>query len=627
VKGAIFAMYGVRVHVNGKIKEFKVKPGKNILEFLRDNSIDIPTPCGGKGTCGKCRVKVKGILKEPSEKEKALVGSIALDKGYRLACYNQIESDIEIFMDDLNNNANIVTSGFGEVIMGRPVITKKYIEMAKPDITDQRTDSDRVIDASGGNTELTSLKLIRELPELIREQEYKVTIFERNVGKVSEIIGIEPGDTRNKLYGMAVDIGTTTIAAYLYDLNNGKKLDVYSTLNPQKKFGADVLSRIDFTKNSPESQNKMHKEIIDCINLIVKVFSENNNIETGDIYTAVFVGNTTMLHFLMNISAVNIGMSPFIPVTTDLYGIKSAELDININKNGLIVIFPSVSAYIGADTIAAVLSTGMYEKDEISLLVDIGTNGEIVLGNKEWMYSCSTAAGPAFEGANIRNGVGGISGAIDRVYFQDKLSYTTIGNKKAVGICGSGIVDVIAGMLDKGIIDETGRIIDIDEYPNPADNCTGNYASDYKSRLTESDGLNSFILASGKDSNSGNEIAITQKDVRELQNAKAAIAAGIKTLLKHADISVDKISKVYLAGGFGNYINIESAIKIGLIPSELKKEKIESVGNAAGTGAIRGLLSDKELKETTNIKNKIKYIELSASREFVDEYVNCMFFL
>ncbi len=619
-------MYNVKVHVNGKVREYKAKPGKSILEFLMDNSIEISTPCGGKGTCGKCKVKIKGVLKEPSEKEKALLGSIALNKGYRLACYNQIESDIEIFINHLNNNANIVTSGFGEAIMGKPIVMKKHIEMSRPDITDQRTDADRVIDAFEDNATLTSIELIRQLPEIIRKHEYKVTIVVKSIGKANEIIGIEPGDTRDKLYGIAIDIGTTTIAAYLYDLNNGKRLDIYSTLNPQKKFGADVLSRIDFANNSPESQTKIYREIIDCINLIIETFSKNNNIESSDIYTAVFVGNTTMIHFLMDISARNIAVSPFIPVTTDIYTINSTELGININQIGIIVIFPSVSAYIGADTIAAVLSTEMHEKDEISLLVDIGTNGEIVLGNKEWMYSCSTAAGPAFEGANIRNGVGGISGAIDRVYFRDELIYTTISNEKPVGICGSGIVDVIAGMLEKGIIDETGRIIDIDECSNRADDYADNYSNDYKNRLAEIDGLSSFILVSGKDSNSGNEIAITQKDVRELQNAKAAIAAGIKILLKHADISADKIDKVYLAGGFGSYISIENAIKIGLIPSELRKRKIESVGNAAGTGAIRGLLSAKELEKTTDIKNKIKYIELSTLKEFVDEYINSMFF-
>lgn len=366
----------------------------------------------------------------------------------------------------------------------------------------------------------------------------------------------------------------------------------------------------------------MHKEIIDFINLMIEVFSKRNNIEKNDIYTVVFVGNTTMMHFLMNIPAKNIAVSPFIPVTTDMYGISPLELSININKNGLIVIFPSVSAYIGADTIAAVISTGMYEKNEISLLVDIGTNGEIVLGNKEWMYSCSTAAGPAFEGANIRNGVGGISGAIDKVFFQDKLSYTTIGNEKPVGICGSGIVDVIAGMLEKCIIDETGRIIDIDESSNLLDN----HADIYKSRLAEIDGLNSFVLVNSKDSSSDNDIVITQKDIRELQNAKAAIAAGIKVLMQYAGISADDISKVYLAGGFGNYINIKNGIRIGLIPPELKQEKIESVGNAAGTGAIWGLLSSEKLKDAINIKNKIKYVELSSSKEFVDEYVNCMFF-
>lgn len=647
-------MPNVKLHNNGKITEHKVDEGKNILEFLREQLVEIPTPCGGRGTCGKCRIKVIGNLRKPSAKEKTLLGTASLESGYRLACYNKIESDIEISIDSSKNNANIVTTGLGELIKGKPAVTKKYIEIQEPSITDQRDDVDRILDVSGDHYslphrsqssysyKLSSLGLVRQIPEMIRKNGYKVTVIIRENAGVKEISGIEPNNTENELYGIAIDIGTTTIAAYLFDLNEGKQVDVYSILNPQKKFGADILSRIDYANGSLEAQNELHKEIKDCINSIIEAFCKNNGIENNLIYTIVFVGNTTMMHFLMDISAKNIALSPFIPVTTNSYRLNPEELGIKINVAGILTLFPSVSSYIGADTIAAVISTEMHRKDEISLLVDIGTNGEIVLGNKEQLYACSTAAGPAFEGANIRNGVGGISGAIDRVYFRDRLHYTTIDDEKAIGICGSGIVDAIAGMLDKEIMDETGRIVDLEEYleiskdhnndnDNDNDNSNGNGNgndddSDYKGRFLNVDGLSSFLLVSSKDSNSGDDIVITQRDVRELQNAKAAIAAGIKILLKEAGICAEQVSKVYLAGGFGNYINIESGRKIGLIPSEFETKKIKSVGNAAGIGAVKGLLSTESTEDAYNVKNKIKYIELSTSKDFVDEYVNCMFF-
>jgi uncharacterized 2Fe-2S/4Fe-4S cluster protein (DUF4445 family) len=369
---------------------------------------------------------------------------------------------------------------------------------------------------------------------------------------------------------------------------------------------------------SEDALNSMNEAIISCINTIVSYFIKRNDILKNDIYAIVLVGNTTMMHFLLNISARNIAAAPFIPVTTYMHRLPAVDLGIDINKAGYAVVFPSVAAYIGADTVAAVLSSGMYAEEKISLLVDLGTNGEIVLGNKDWLYSCSAAAGPAFEGANIRNGIAGIKGAIDKVELTPKLKLTTIGNEKALGICGSGIVDAIAATLDIGIIDETGRIL-VDEEENNIKE------KSILESLVSIDGMNSFRLLKSEETASDIDIAITQKDVRELQNAKAAIAAGIKVLIKKAGIKTGDIDKVFLAGGFGSYINIDNALKIGLIPSELDG-KVESIGNAAGEGAIEGLISQEMLQKADIIKNSIKYIELSACPEFMDEYIECMMF-
>jgi len=603
----------VRIHRRSEAIELKAEAGTNLLEFLRRNSVGLTSPCGGKGTCGKCRVVVKGLAGKPSDRERRLLGDKALSKGYRLACYNSVSSDIDLYLDESPEEASIVVAGRERSVKLEPFISKDFIELGVPDIHHQTSDIERVLSKAQAHETGNSIELLRQLPEILRTGGFKVTCIYAD----NKLVGVEPGDTRKKLYGIAVDIGTTTIAAYLYDLTTGKRLDVYSTLNPQRKFGADVLSRIEYTMSSREALDEMNKAIIDCINDIIEHFASGRSIQASDIYAAVFVGNTTMMHFLMKVTAKNIAASPFIPATTRMHKFNAKDLGININTYGYAVIFPAVSGYIGADTVAAVLSSGLYEKDEISLLVDIGTNGEIVLGNRNWMFSCSTAAGPAFEGANIRNGVGGIKGAIDKVSFNSGVEYTTIGGEKALGICGSGIVDAIAGMLSAGIIDETGRI--------PGDDEIDGMPEEYRSRLINIDGMKSFLIVPAEESVAEVDIAITQKDIRELQNAKAAIAAGIKILAKRAGIGLQDIDKVYLAGGFGNYINIDSALKIGLIPSELKG-KIESIGNAAGAGAVEGLVSEKMLAETENIKKKIKYIELSASPDFVDEYVENMLF-
>ncbi|MDP4093610.1 MAG: ASKHA domain-containing protein, partial [Bacillota bacterium] len=331
-----------------------------------------------------------------------------------------------------------------------------------------------------------------------------------------------------------------------------------------------------------------------------------------------FAGNTTMLHFLMNLPAAGIAVSPFIPVTTGPHTFKAIDLSIDINPKGSVIILPSVSAYIGADTTAAVLAGGIYSAEKMSLIIDIGTNGEMVLGNKKRMISCSTAAGPAFEGANIRNGTGGITGAIDSIKIASELEYTTIGNRPAVGLCGSGLVDAIAAMLSLGIIDETGRILNPEEIE-------GNLPHPILKRLVKIDNKTAFVIEWKENCESDSDIAITQKDVREFQNAKAAIAAGIKILASRMQIKTGDIQKAFLAGGFGSYINVDSAHKVGLLPDELRG-RVESIGNAAGEGAVEALLSSKRLGLAEKIRNRIEYIELSTAGDFSDEYIECLMF-
>ncbi len=607
--------YIVKIHTDSGVLEKSAEAGNNVLELLQKESIDLDSHCSGKGTCGKCSVKISGRLMPPGDKEKLMLGSDKLSEGYRLACYCSVNSDIDIFLE--NNKASkvsILTEGKENEIKKCPLVAKECLDIKRGTLENQMSDADR-IKLSGQQTIIEdSLELLRKIPSVLSKNNSKITVC----SKGNEIIEVEAGDTTDRFYGISVDIGTTTIAAYLYSLNNGRRISVKSTLNPQKRYGADVISRIEYSSRSTENRNEMCKTLLEGINALISDLVNESKINTEDIYEAVFVGNTSMLHFMMNISAEKIAVAPFIPVTTDMHKFKASLLGIDINPCGCVVLLPCVSAYIGADTISAVLASRMFNDKEISLLIDIGTNGEMVLGCKKWMLSCSVAAGPAFEGANIKNGTGGIEGAIDKVYIENGLKYTTIGNKSPLGVCGSGVIDAVAAMLESGVIDETGRIVEPEEMEQKI-------PIDMKSRLMVYDGQKAFIIEKKDNTQTGADIVITQKDIREVQNAKAAIAAGIQTLARHAGIKIDDIKKVYLAGGFGNHMNIESAVKIGLIPSELCK-KIEFIGNAAGIGAVESLLSEELLEETLNIKKQIRYVELSADKDFSENYIENMIF-
>lgn len=606
--------YTVTIHIKGNVKTVKANEGTNLLEFLRSNEVSMDTPCGGKGTCGKCAVKVVGLQNAPTEREEALLGAEKIEKGYRLSCRNSITSDLDIYPDgDIAMEASIITGGKRRNILMEPIIRKQYVELAIPVLHDQASDFERVVTVSDQQLTGVDISLLQELAGILRSSGYKVTLVSMN----EKLIAVESGDSTHKLYGTAFDIGTTTVAAYLYNLNSGECTAVSSMLNPQRKYGADVIARISHTMQSKENRMEMQSLITGCINELTRQLVKKAGITHMDIYAAVFTGNTTMLHLLLGLDAANMAVSPFIPVTTNLQYFSSNELGLAMNEHGVGVAFPGVSAYVGGDTIAAILSSGMYEEDGISLLVDIGTNGEIVLGGKEWLLACSTAAGPAFEGANIRNGVGGVTGAIDTVGSGPDFEFTTIGNASPVGICGSGIVDAVARLLDAELIDETGRFADEDEAEQ--------LGQGYVDRLITVDGMRSFMLTSESEKSSGTQIIITQKDIRELQNAKAAIAAGIETLIKMSGKDSDAVKKVYLAGGFGSSININSAVKIGLLPRSLEN-KIEAIGNASGTGAAEGLLSHNMLKLSEKLKLKVKYIELSASADFTEKYVDNMLF-
>ncbi|MBT3273085.1 MAG: DUF4445 domain-containing protein [Spirochaetales bacterium] len=575
----------------------------------------IEAPCGGKGKCGKCKLIVEqGPVSEITEQEKRFLSEHELERGVRLACLTLPRGDVRVRIRE-NSRAHIMVTGVEYDAEILPNVRKTAVTLDKPDLEDQRDDFARLKDALGGGSFHMPLKQLYQLPELIRGNDYSVTaVHDRNY-----IITVEPGDTTGRNYGIAVDIGTTTVVAYLVDLTTGKTVDAASGLNAQKSHGQDVISRINYTLQNENGIEQLRKRIINQINSMIWDLTEKNDIKIENIYSIALAGNTTMMHLASGLPPGRIATVPFIPVAKNRMTFLADDMGIGIPKGASVFLLPSISGYVGADIVAATLSSGLYYGEALSLLIDIGTNGEIVLGSKDGLLCCSTAAGPAFEGATIKHGVGGISGAINTVKLTDsKISYTTIGESRPIGICGSGIIDVMALLLDCGVVDETGRMLDSSELADTS-------ACSLSSLITEDNDQPALILADGTLTENGEPVIMTQKDVREIQLAKASIAAGIMTLLKKAGKEVADIDVVYLAGGFGSFIDKINAIKIGLIPAELEN-KVEVIGNAAGTGAVLSLISEECLAECDRIAETAEYIELSTSADFQEEYIMNMYF-
>jgi len=593
----------------------EVRNDQNLLEWLRETGYFLPSPCGGKGVCGKCRIRIiegERVLSMPYPG----LRNITLDEwkaGWRLACKTMMNEPLTIDIPDLwNEDANIMTDGYCKVDLN-PCVRKIYLDLPKPSTEDQISDFDRLRRVLG-NVDVIDLNLMQLIPSILKKNEYKVTVVLHN----ETIIAVEDGDTTGSMYGVSVDIGTTTIAGTLIDLNNGDEVGIYTCLNPQRIHGDDVISRITYTIEKKDGLLQLQKALLEQLNRMIAFFESKYGVSANNIYTISVVGNTVMIHLFAGMPVASIACAPFNPVTTRLPSIRAMELGLKIHPNAAITSLPMIAGYIGADTVACILATNMLEDTGYSLLIDIGTNGEIVLGNKNGLISCAAAAGPALEGAHIQCGIGGISGAINRIEINcNGLSYTTIGNKPAIGICGSGMIDVIAQMLDFGIIDSFGRLLTYEEAQNVL-------PSALALRLKEYNGAPSFIIVKEQEG-AVKDIFITQRDIREIQLAKAAIAAGIQILMKEINIDYDDIDKVYLAGGFGNYINQDHAMEIGLLPAECKG-KVISVGNAALTGAKIVTKSAGYVETAEKIQQITRYIELSNRLDFQDIFVDNMEF-
>ena len=612
-------------------KNIEVNKGTTILETLERAGISIDTPCGGKGICGKCKIIVtKGINTITSIEEK-LLSEEEIRKGFRLACQTKVFEDsiikipLEIKLNFKEFLSSKLKGDIRKIKKYYPInsgLKKIFLNLKKPSLGDQRPDWERIkgglslVEVENISNLKISIEILKKIPDLVRKSNFKVTVTLYN----NEVIDIENGNTTKSGYGIAFDIGTTTVVGYLVDLKTGKDLSALAKTNPQVIHGDDVISRIEFVQKRKDGLKKLQEEIVNTLNEIVRETTQRAGINKNNIYETVVVGNTCMHHLFLGLNPSNIAPSPYIPVIKESLSLKAKDIpELALDPIVNIFTLPNISAFVGADIVGGVLSTSMWMEEKIVLFVDLGTNGEVVLGSKKKLWACSTAAGPAFEGARISSGMRAVEGAIDKVKITNKsVNWRTINNVKVKGLCGSGLIDLIAEMLKIRLISKSGKLID-------RENCKSEISEEIKKRIIKEREENKFLLVKSDKAEGGKPIYLTQRDVREIQLAKAAIHAGIKILLKEIGISPEDIQEILLAGAFGNFINKESARRIGLIP-HLPLRRIKFIGNAAGTGAEIALLSKRMREVSQEISKKVNYIELSSRPDFQEEFIKAMSF-
>ncbi len=594
-----------------------VDAGTTIAEAARQADVFIKNLCGGEGVCGQCRVQIISGKAEPEEQAKAFFSQEELDRGYVLACQTEVHDNLEVLIppETRMEDAKIMTGETEETGAEQgaiPIVRKVFLELPPPTLEDNISDIERISrelrKKLGWHSYDISLNCLRRLSEKLRDADFKVTASVARDKKRYRILRIDPGDTTATHYGLAVDVGTTTVVAQLVEMNTGKVKGVSGTPNLQASFGEDVISRIIYACKK-DGLGPVHQAVIKNINDLIEKLTSEKNISKDDIIAIVAAGNTTMSHLLLGLLPCSIRLEPYVP-TADVYPqIYAREIGININSEGIIETIPSVASYVGGDIVAGVLACGISDQPAVKGLIDIGTNGEIAIGNEEWLVCCSASAGPAFEGGGTRCGMRATKGAIEKVEITNgQLKYQTIGNAKPRGLCGSGLIDCIYELVKNKIIMPDGK-----------------FNRDLKDdRFSIVDDIPQYTIASGQESETGDPIVITETDIDNLMKSKGAIFAAIKSLIDYIGLGFDQIDTFYVAGGFGSYLDIEKSIAIGLLP-DIPMDRIKFIGNSSLTGARYALLSEAAFEKCINISRSMTNIELSNYQPFMDEFVAALF--
>ena len=603
------AEFTVNFSVEGgmaKRRSVRAAKGTDVLTAAIKAGYVLNVACGGEGLCGKCKVKI--------------------GKEMALACDTLIEKDLDVIIpkeslalhEKFSGNAEEFTKG---VILKReglfsfsPLVRKVYLELPKPTADDSASDLERItreleekFDEVHVSAKAASIK---KVGNILRDSNFCVTVVLGYRDDGREILSVEPGDTTKANYGFAFDIGTTTIVGQLIDLNTKDILGTRIAFNKQANFGSDVITRI-ICASEKSGLEKLNRAVLDNINEIIEDLAKANSIALSDIYAVTAAGNMTMMHLLLKIDPANIRKPPYVPTTTVFPTVHSFEVGVETNPKGIMSFLPGVSTYIGGDIVSGILACGLSEKSGISLLVDIGTNGEILLGNSEWMIGSAASAGPSFEGSGLTCGMKAVKGAIEKVSIAKGLDvkFQTIGNDEPKGICGSGYIDLLCQMLKACVIDKAGRI----------------NRQIKSNRIRKAEANYEFVVAFKKEGGGGRDIVIQEDDIENLKRSKGAIYSAMIALLNKVEKNIGDVNKLYIAGGFGNYLNIENSIFIGLLP-DIERNVYEFIGNSSLAGARMSLLSHEAYKKTADIYKNITYVDLSAEPNYMDEYVASLFF-
>lgn len=613
-------------------KTVEVEKGTSLMDAAQKAGVFLDAPCGGKGQCGKCRVKV--IEGEHRYQPSRLIARQEEESGIRLACLTTIEGDITVEL--------VQTLGVGDIIVEditSDSIKKSRVEKAvqvlkdsgiklqnsfrsieikikEPTLDDNIPDFERIARELNPLMESKkpdcSVEVLRKMPRIIREAGFDVNLVLREDEKNYEILDITAQKER-KIYGLCVDIGTTTVAACLVDLYTGEIEASANSGNLQMQYGADVISRI-IHSTKPGGLEKLQDAIVQGnVNKLIERMMEKKDCRREDIVSSVFAGNTTMTHLFLGVPAENIRLEPYIPAFRNSPVFRAKEIALDINPNAPVYVLPNVASYVGGDIVSGVLAAGFWNSDEVTLFMDLGTNGELVLGNREWMVTCACSAGPAFEGGDISCGMRAALGAIDGVRIDEKTfipNVNVIGNTKPSGICGSGIIDLIAGMFFSGIIDGKGKI--------------KQFSKSCRIRFDCAAGCREYLLVPAKDTAHGRDIVINEIDIDNFLRAKGAVYSGIKTLLNSVGLGMEDIKKVIVAGGIGQNLDIENSVQIGLLP-DIDRSRFEFIGNSSLTGAYLCLISDEARHKARKIADLMTYIELSADPAYMEEFVSACF--
>ncbi|NYT07470.1 MAG: DUF4445 domain-containing protein [Methanomicrobiales archaeon] len=599
-------------------RKTELPSGSTILQAAQQAGIHMNVVCGGLGKCGKCTVYVKsGRYDFDREKYGKFFTPEELEAGACLACQTSVLGDVRVLIpeESIVQEQKILIDVMGTTTELNPAVWKYALRLSPPSLDDPSPDLTRLlwgIEKSGGPNEgdiYAPLEVIRRIPRVLRESGWRVTATVVLVPGGYRLVDIERGDTTPACYGAAVDLGTTTIVVFIRNLIDGSIMGVASNYNRQISCGEDILSRVTFARKG--GLKKLQALAAESINAAITEAANNAGIDRDHIYEVVVAGNTIMTHILMGIDPAYMIEEPYVPVVRRYLTAAASRAGLEVGENSGLFIFPAVSDFIGGDIIADILASGMAEQEDISLLIDIGTNFEVVLGNRDWMFACAGAAGPALEGGEVLFGMRANAGAIEQISLDLETftpAYRTIQHTKPKGICGSGLIDLLAELLRACIIDRTGRI---------------NTAIEHE-RIRSGRQVPEFVVAWKGETGIGKDIVITENDVKALIMSKASILAACRTLMKQAGITHAEIARIYFSGAFGNYISKENAITIGLIP-EVPVERIFPIGNGAIEGANLVLLNRRKKRFLDEIARKIAYIELNAEPSFMDEYTGSCF--